>query len=157
MSEKIQALSQPIAWDVEYATASSIDGECVYTLRTSRPLNPGEALYSQESMTALLDENEYLRMRFKESDLTFGRALLAMRAAVIETAHGGGLAAGMEWIVNFLEGPGEFAPKDEVDAQAYYDRESEKIDLELIKCLEYFTARNEAKKLVASKTAGDKS
>ncbi|UAN65899.1 hypothetical protein [Serratia sp. JSRIV006] len=108
-------------------------------------------------MTALLDENEYLRMRFKESDLTFGRALLAMRAAVIETAHGGGLAAGMEWIVNFLEGPGEFAPKDEVDAQAYYDRESEKIDLELIKCLEYFTARNEAKKLVASKTAGDKS
>ncbi len=49
---------------------------------------------------SLKAENQELRMLAKEMDLTFGRYLLGMRAAVIEWQHGQGADAGMQWIWN---------------------------------------------------------
>ncbi|MDQ7209065.1 hypothetical protein ABQ381_26535 [Serratia fonticola] len=54
MSDKLEALSQPVMWAIEYATASSIEGEYIYSLRAKKLLNPGDALYSQEYVTSLL-------------------------------------------------------------------------------------------------------
>jgi len=99
-----------------------------------------------KTIEQLTEENDYLRKRFKEGDLLFGKLILAMRAAVIEAEHGEGLAAGMDWIFNTLAGPGEFAPEEETDAQAYYDREAEKIDEELSALFDYFSARHEQRK-----------
>jgi len=74
------------------------------------------------------DENEALRMQVKELDLTFGRYLLGMRAAVVEWQKGKGADAAMQWIWNGLRGPGELPPEEETQAQAYFDREVVKIE-----------------------------
>ncbi len=103
-------------------------------------------LYSQEYVSALLADNEYMRWRIKEIDLLFGQMLLTMQAAVIEIEHGEGPNAAMAWIVNKLAGPGEFAPDSEKDAQAYFNRESEKIDVEYSKCMDFFDSRRKAMK-----------
>ncbi|MGQ6389574.1 ead/Ea22-like family protein, partial [Serratia sp. IR-2025] len=103
-------------------------------------------LYSQEYVSALLADNEYMRWRIKEIDLLFGQMLLTMQAAVIEIEHGEGPSAAMQWIVNKLMGPGEFAPDSEKDAQAYFNRESEKIDVEFSKCMDFFESRRKAMK-----------
>lgn len=103
-------------------------------------------IYSQEYVSALLADNEYMRWRIKEIDLLFGQMLLTMQAAVIEVEHGEGPNAAMAWIVNKLMGPGEFAPDSEKDAQAYFNRESEKIDAEHSKCMEFFESRRKAMK-----------
>ena len=66
--------------------------------------------------------------RIKELDLLFGRYLLGMKASVIEMDHGRGAAAAMQWIINGLEGPGELPPEDELDAQAFFDREIKPIN-----------------------------
>ncbi len=105
-----------------------------------------EPLYSQEYVSALLADNEYMRWRIKEIDLLFGQMLLTMQAAVIEIEHGEGPNAAMAWIVNKLAGPGEFAPDSEKDAQAYFNRESEKIDVEYSKCMDFFESRRKAMK-----------
>lgn len=102
-----------------------------------------EDLVSQNlDLVAELDElksdNEHIRMRLKGTDLLFGRLMLAMRAAVIEVEHGEGVTAGMAWVFNTLSDPGEFAPESEKDAQAYFNRESEIIDVEFAKCMEFF-------------------
>ncbi|MCE9946922.1 hypothetical protein [Hafnia paralvei] len=89
----------------------------------------------------LADDTEYLKMRLKELDLTVGRLILAMRAAVIEAEHGEGAVAGIRWIFNTLLGPGEFAPEAEKNAQEYFDRELEIIDAEFSKCMDFFTSR----------------
>ena len=102
-----------------------------------------------KTIEQLTEENEYLRKRFKEGDLLFGKLMLAMRAAVIEAERGEGLAAGMDWIFNTLAGPGEFAPEEETSAQAYYDREAKKIDEELSELFQYFTHRHEQRKAVS--------
>lgn len=99
-----------------------------------------------KTIEQLTEENEYLRNRFKEGDLLFGKLILAMRAAVIEAEHGEGPAAGMDWIFNTLAGPGEFAPEEETDAQAYYDRGVEKLNEELSTLFDYFSARREMRK-----------
>lgn len=91
-----------------------------------------------KSMDKLAEENEYLRWRFKESDILFGRLMIAMRAAVIEKEHGEGDKAGMDWIINTLSGPGEFAPEEETDAQEYHNRQSEILDAEFSKCMTFF-------------------
>ena len=101
---------------------------------------------AEKRISALLADNEYMRWRIKEIDLLFGKNLLAMRAAVIEAEHGEGHTAGMQWIFNTLFGPGEFAPANETDAQAYFNREAEKIDVELSKCMEFYKRRREAEK-----------
>lgn len=77
-------------------------------------------------------------MRIKELDLLFGRYLLGMRSAVIELEHGQGAEAAMQWIVNGLAGPGEFAPDDATDAQAYFDREVEAIDVGMAEVCAFF-------------------
>lgn len=96
---------------------------------------------TQKQRDALADDTEYLKMRLKELDLTVGRLILAMRAAVIEAEHGEGPVAGIRWIFNTLLGPGEFAPEAEKKAQEYFDRESEIIDAEFSKCMDFFTSR----------------
>jgi hypothetical protein len=104
------------------------------------------AYYSQEYVSALLADNEYLRMRIKEHGSAIRGMLLTMQAAVIEVEHGKGPNIAMEWIVNKLMGPGEFAPDSEKDAQAYFNRESEKIDAEYNKVMEFYKRRSEAEK-----------
>lgn len=94
-----------------------------------------------KTIEQLTDENEYLRHRLRETDLLFGKLMLAMRAAVIEAEHGEGTAAGMDWIFNTLSGPGEFAPDEETDAQDYYNREAEKIDEQFSVIMQYFDER----------------
>lgn len=76
---------------------------------------------------ALLAERDAARMRVKELDLLFGRYLLAMKAAVIDADQRGD-EEGMRWIYNSLAGPGELPPDDEVDAQAFFDREIKPIN-----------------------------
>ena len=96
---------------------------------------------TQKQRDELADDAEYLKMRFKEADLLFGKLMLAMRAAVIESEHGAGPIAGISWIFNTLHGPNEFAPEAEKNAQEYFDRESEIIDAEFSKCMDFFTSR----------------
>lgn len=76
---------------------------------------------------ALLAERDAARMRVKELDLLFGRYLLAMKAAVIDADQRGD-EEGMRWIYNSLAGPGELPAEDEIDAQAFFDREIKPID-----------------------------
>jgi hypothetical protein len=80
-------------------------------------------------------------MRIRELDLTFGRYLLGMKSAVIANESGGN---GMEWIFNGLAGPGELPPEDEIDAQAYFDREVEAIDAGLAEVFAFHDARRKA-------------
>jgi hypothetical protein len=79
-----------------------------------------EALLAERD--ALKKDAERARMRVKELDLLFGRYLLAMKASVIDADQRGD-EEGMRWIYNSLEGPGELPPEDEIDAQAFFDRE----------------------------------
>lgn len=76
---------------------------------------------------ALLAERDAARMRVKELDLLFGRYLLAMKAAVIDEEQRGA-EQGMRWIYNSLAGPGELPAEDEIDAQAFFDREIKQIN-----------------------------
>jgi len=76
---------------------------------------------------ALLAERDAARMRIKELDLLFGRYLLAMKAAVIDSDQRGA-EQGMRWIYNSLAGPGELPAEDEIDAQAFFDREIKPIN-----------------------------
>lgn len=147
MDSKLSELSKPVATvDVQrgrmdgntFAVAWSSAGHAL-------PDGP-HFIYSQEYVSALLADNEYMRWRIKEIDLLFGQMLLTMQAAVIEIEHGEGPNAAMAWIVNKLAGPGEFAPDSEKDAQAYFNRESEKIDVEYSKCMDFFESRRKAMK-----------
>lgn len=97
---------------------------------------------TQLTIEQLKDENEYLRKRYQQVDLFFGKMILVMQAAVIESEHGGGDKEAMQWIINTLDGPGEFAPESETKAQEYFDREMVKIDAELSALYDYFSARN---------------
>lgn len=99
----------------------------------------------------LREEAQYIRMRFKESDLLFGKMILAMRAAIIESQHGKGAEAGIEWLIDALEGPGELPPASETDARAYFERELVPIDAEMDVCFDYFQARH--KKIIAAQPA----
>lgn len=96
----------------------------------------------------LREETQYIRMRFKEADLLFGKLVLAMRAAIIESEHGKGAEAGIEWLIDALEGPGELPPASETDAQAYFDREMVPVQAGMDACFDYFQARH--KKIMAA-------
>lgn len=155
MSDKLEALSQPVAIHPEVkefildgigdATTHDCITDCDYKFAANleKLLQP---LYSQEYVSALQADIEYMRWRIKEMDLLFGGMLLTMQAAVIEVEHGKGPNIAMEWIINKLMGPGEFAPDSEKDAQAYFNRESEKIDAEYSKVMEFYKQRREAQK-----------
>lgn len=92
----------------------------------------------QGENAALCQAVKHSAMRIKELDLLFGRYLLGMRSAVIELEHGQGAEAAMKWIVNGLAGPGEFAPDDATDAQAYFDREIEAVDAGMAEVCAFF-------------------
>lgn len=115
----------------------------------------GIATREARRVAELEDENEYVRWRFKESDLLFAMLLITMRAAVIEKEHGEGDRAAMDWIINKLAGPGEFAPESETDAQAYFNRESEIIDSEFSACMDFFMKRNERLRAAGIKVKGE--
>jgi|GEM_PF-6979529 len=143
----LSELSKPVAEVVSKFGDPEAFGEREIKLLTGiQQMAYGTKFYSQEYVSALLADNEYMRWRIKEIDLLFGQMLLTMQAAVIEIEHGEGPSAAMQWIVNKLMGPGEFAPDSEKDAQAYFNRESEKIDAEYSKCMAFFTAHHEEKK-----------
>ncbi|BEL74394.1 hypothetical protein [Serratia marcescens] len=144
MDNKLSELSKPVA----YTDADELRFHHATSDMWPVPLGLGRdtPLYSQEYVSALLADNEYMRWRIKEIDLLFGQILLTMQAAVIEIEHGEGPNAAMAWIVNKLAGPGEFAPDSEKDAQAYFNRESEKIDVEFSKCMDFFESRRKAMK-----------
>lgn len=93
----------------------------------------------REDYDALLAERDAARMRVKELDLLFGRYLLAMKAAVIDADQRGD-EEGMRWIYNSLAGPGELPPDDEVDAQAFFDREIKPINDGLAEVMAYHRA-----------------
>lgn len=139
MDNKLSELSKPVAWEVKGILCHSEEEAQVY-------VGEPEPLYSQEYVSALLADIEYMRWRIKEMDLLFGEMLLTMQSAVIEVEHGKGPNIAMEWIINKLMGPGEFAPDSEKDAQAYFNRESEKIDAEYSKVMEFYKQRREAQK-----------
>ncbi|MBH2759603.1 hypothetical protein [Serratia ureilytica] len=148
MDNKLSELSKP-AWIVgQQEIDDFMRGDEALLVRGYDPesTEPALRMYSQEYVSALLADNEYMRWRIKEMDLLFGKNLLAMRAAVIEAEHGEGHTAGMQWIFNTLFGPGEFAPENETDAQDYYNREAEKIDVEFSKCMDFFESRRKAMK-----------
>lgn len=141
MNKTLSALSKPVGHFVEWQDAETGEKEwCECSKKNGAPL------YSQEYVSALQADIEYMRWRIKEIDLLFGKNLLAMRAAIIEAEHGEGHMAGMQWIFNTLFGPGEFAPENETNAQDYHNREAEKIDVEFSKCMDFFQSRRKAMK-----------
>ncbi|HEJ8121862.1 TPA: hypothetical protein SMI69_003249 [Serratia marcescens] len=148
--DKLSELSKPIGIafksDIELMQSGRMIHGQMTVWRGPEENQVTQGVYSQEYVSALLADNEYMRWRIKEIDLLFGQMLLTMQAAVIEIEHGEGPNAAMAWIVNKLAGPGEFAPDSEKDAQAYFNRESEKIDVEYSKCMEFFEARRKAMK-----------
>lgn len=144
MDNKLSELSKPVAW--KFKNADGGDRVSLERKANIYGRHDFQQLYSQEYVSALLADNEYMRWRIKEIDLLFGQMLLTMQAAVIEIEHGEGPNAAMAWIVNKLAGPGEFAPDSEKDAQAYFNRESEKIDVEYSKCMDFFESRRKAMK-----------
>ncbi|KNC10370.1 hypothetical protein AC791_15560 [Klebsiella sp. RIT-PI-d] len=105
---------------------------------TRLPLTPA----TDKRLVELKDENEYIRNRFKETDRMFGKNLLVMKAAIIEWRTTGDAKNGMAWIFNTLFGPGELPDEDERDAQAYFDREYESIDKELMELHKWFYERH---------------
>lgn len=96
-----------------------------------------EALLAERD--AFAKEAERTRMRVKELDLLFGRYLLAMKAAVIDADQRGD-EEGMRWIYNSLAGPGELPAEDEIDAQAFFDREIKPIDDGMAEVMAYHRA-----------------
>lgn len=88
---------------------------------------------------SLLAERDAARMRVKELDLLFGRYLLAMKAAVIDADQRGD-EEGMRWIYNSLAGPGELPAEDEIDAQAFFDREIKPINDGMAEVMAYHRA-----------------
>jgi hypothetical protein len=144
---KLSELSKPMAYKFDHGVMGP--GDFKYgtpQMHSTAKDENASPLYSQEYVSALLADNEYMRWRIKEIDLLFGQMLLTMQAAVIEIEHGEGANAAMQWIISKLMGPGEFAPDSEKDAQAYFNRESEKIDVEFSKCMDFFESRRKAMK-----------
>nr|WP_230456044.1 ead/Ea22-like family protein [Edwardsiella tarda] len=107
---------------------------------------------AEKRIAGLEDENEYISKRFKEADLIVGRNLIAMRAAIIEWRATGDANNGMAWIFNTLLGPGELPSENEKDAQAYFDREDEQLDKEMMELHKWFWERN--KRIEAERAAG---
>ncbi|KFC13151.1 Eaa family phage protein [Trabulsiella guamensis ATCC 49490] len=104
---------------------------------------------AEKRITELQSENEYIRKRFKEVDLLLGKNLLVMKAAIIEWQGTGDAKNGLTWIYNTLFGPGELPSEDEKDAQAWFDREYEPLDKELMELHRWFWEQSEAERAAA--------
>jgi len=99
-----------------------------------------------EQVRRMAKDAERTRMRVKELDLLFGRYLLAMKAAVIDADQRGD-EEGMRWIYNSLAGPGELPAEDEIDAQAFFDREIKSIDDGMAEVMAYHRAALQGEQL----------
>lgn len=115
-------------------------------LREDRDSQQRVCIAEMEKVTQLRAEVDALKkdaeragMRVKELDLLFGRYLLAMKAAVIDADQQGD-EEGMRWIYNSLEGPGELPAEDEIDAQAFFDREIKPINDGMAEVMAYHRA-----------------
>lgn len=119
-----------------------------------------DELESKDKRIAELeDENEYIRKRFKEIDLFFGKNILVMQAAIIEWRATGNAKNALEWIYNTLWGPGELPSEDEKDAQAYFNREYAPIDKELMELHKWFyecQKREKAKRAAGISVKGER-
>jgi len=105
---------------------------------------------AEKRIAELTVENEYIRKRFKESDLLFGKNLLVMQAAIIEWQGTGDAKKGLAWIYNTLFGPGELPDEEEKDAQAYFDRKYAPLDEELMNLHRWFWEQREAERAAAA-------
>ena len=103
-----------------------------------------------KKISELTGENEYIRKRFKEVDLLFGKNLLVMQAAIIEWQGTGDARKGLAWIYNTLCGPGELPDESEKDAQAYFDRKYAPLDEELMAIHRWFWEQSEAERAAAA-------
>lgn len=103
----------------------------------------------------LVTENEYIRKRFKELDLMFGKNLLVMQAAIIDWRTTSDAKNGMAWIFNTLLGPGELPSEDEKEAQAYFDRKYAPIDAELMELHQWFFERRKKSEVTQIKPVAD--
>lgn len=103
-----------------------------------------------KKISELTGENEYIRKRFIESDLLFGKNLLVMQAAIIEWQGTGDAKKGLAWIYNTLWGPGELPDESEKDAQAYFDRKYAPLDEELMALHRWFWEQSEAERAAAA-------
>lgn len=105
---------------------------------------------AEKRIAELTGENEYIRKRFIESDLLFGKNLLVMQAAIIEWQGTGDAKKGLAWIYNTLFGPGELPDEAEKDAQAYFDRKYAPLDEELMALHRWFWEQSEAERAAAA-------
>jgi len=113
-----------------------------YTANVFIPGNLGPVqreVVMEDDYDALLAERDAAQMRVKELDLLFGRYLLAMKAALIDSDQRGD-EYGMRWIYNSLAGPGELPAEDEIDAQAFFDREIKPINDAMDEVMAYHRA-----------------
>lgn len=130
----------PHVYDCEVVKASDFDAN-VTRLQAEGAALQQRLNVADQRVDELEDAAVVATMRIRELDLTFGRYLLGMKAALIAEESGGN---GMEWIFNGLVGPGELPPEDEHDAQAYFDREVEAIDAGLAEVFAFHDARRKA-------------
>ena len=110
---------------------------------------------AEKRIAELTGENEYIRQRFAESDLLFGKNLLVMQAAIIEWQGSGDAKKGLAWIYNTLFGPGELPDENEKDAQAYFDRKYGPLDEELMKLHRWFWEQSEAERAAGIRINGE--
>lgn len=120
--------------------------------RMQKKLKEAEAKLetAEKRIAELTGENEYIRKRFIESDLLFGKNLLVMQAAIIEWQGTGDARKGLAWIYNTLFGPGELPDESEKDAQAYFDRKYGPLDEELMALHRWFWEQSEAERAAAA-------
>lgn len=100
----------------------------------------------------LKEENEYIRKKYHELDLLFGKNLLVMQAAIIEWRATGDAKNGMAWIFNTLFGPGELQDEEEKDAQAYFERKLAPIDEKLMELHNWFWEQRKKDNAVEDKS-----
>ncbi len=135
--------------NANYYIASCSGPEHRVNARYIAAANPATMLAMLDELDAagkriaeLEDEKEYISKRFKEADLIVGRNLIAMRAAIIEWRATGDAKSGMAWIFNTLIGHGELPSENEKNAQAYFDREDDQIDKEMMELHKWFWERS---------------
>ena len=140
-TKEFVAAGHALAKELHCAESAALVRELATQLDVQRAR--ADVLADAEKQNAeLKDENEYIRKRFKEADLLFGKNLLVMQAAIIEWQGTGDARKGLAWIFNTLLGPGELPNEDEKDAQAYFDREYAPLDKELMELHQWFWERH---------------
>lgn len=140
-TKELVAAGHALAKELHCAESAALVRELATQLDVQRARS--DMLADAEKQNAeLKDENEYIRKRFKEADLLFGKNLLVMQAAIIEWQGTGDARKGLAWIFNTLLGPGELPNEDEKDAQAYFDREYAPLDKELMELHQWFWERH---------------